>query len=367
MKISIIMATYNAEDTLRQAIQSVVKQNYQQTELIVIDGQSTDGTIDIIKEYEQYITYWTSEPDAGVYDAMNKGISKATGDVIAFLNSDDWYEDNAFEQVSAYFEQNEIDILVGNVNCILNNQSYQERTEVPNPEELRLQMIYYHQGMFVRKEVFEQVGKFNLNYKIVADYDWTLRVYLQGYSFMVVKVTFANYRCDGLSSIQRYRGMREQKEIACLYASGSEKVISQINKFYDNVEDSLELTLYNIVWKYAPSFVREICGEEVLYYIWGAGECGKQCCKLFWAVGLQVAGFIDNNGNKKNYMGYPVISSEQLSGEEKICIGSELYEAEIKEQIVGMGYLEENIICFSKLRKQMIEYGRENCMDFVWK
>lgn len=366
MKISIIIATYNAEKTFQQAIQSVINQNYLQKELIIIDGQSTDGTIDIIKKYEQDITYWSSELDAGVYDAMNKGISKATGDVIAFLNSDDWYENNAFEQVGAYFEQNEIDVLIGNVNYVIKNHVFQQKSVLSNPEDIKIKMIYCHQGMFVRREVFEKVGKFNLDYKIVADYEWTLKTYLQGYRFRCVENIFANYRCDGLSSIQVYKLAKEERDVACLYASDSNTLL-RIKEHYDNRRDPMETTLYNLVWKYQPQFVRGICEENDSYYIWGAGNCGKQCCILFWAADLQINAFIDNNHEKDDYMGYPVISSDRLIGDEKICIASELYEAEIKQQMLDMGYLEENIICYSMLKRQMVEYGKINYRDMVLK
>ena len=103
--ISIITVVYNGSKTLKQTIDSVLSQNYKNIEYIVIDGGSNDGTLDIIKKYESHINYWISEPDKGLYDAMNKGISAAKGVLIGMINSDDWYELNAVELiVKAYIE-----------------------------------------------------------------------------------------------------------------------------------------------------------------------------------------------------------------------------------------------------------------------
>lgn len=104
MKFSIVTVCLNSADTIRQTIESVVHQQNENIEYIIIDGGSTDGTVDIIKEYGDEISFWVSEKDNGLYDAMNKGIVKASGDVISLLNSDDWYEPNILERVKEYFE-----------------------------------------------------------------------------------------------------------------------------------------------------------------------------------------------------------------------------------------------------------------------
>lgn len=92
LKISIVTVSYNAAKTIEQTIKSVINQTYSNIEYIVIDGGSTDGTVDIIRKYEDRIAYWVSEPDGGIFDAMNKGIKVATGEVVGIINSDDWYE-----------------------------------------------------------------------------------------------------------------------------------------------------------------------------------------------------------------------------------------------------------------------------------
>lgn len=116
--ISVITVSYNAVSTIEQTILSVINQTYSNIEYIIIDGGSTDGTIDIIRRYEDKIAYWVSEPDRGIYDAMNKGASKANGEYIAFLNSDDWYELDAVS-IIAQFADGKTDLISG----IINNTS----------------------------------------------------------------------------------------------------------------------------------------------------------------------------------------------------------------------------------------------------
>ncbi len=117
--MSIITVVFNGEKFLEQTIQSVINQTYKNIEYIIIDGGSTDGTLDIIKKYKDKIDYWASEKDEGIYDAMNKGIKVAKGKYLAFINADDWYEDNALNHVfSAYSQNQNIDFFYGNLNFI---------------------------------------------------------------------------------------------------------------------------------------------------------------------------------------------------------------------------------------------------------
>lgn len=115
MRISIITVSYNSAGTIERTIKSVIQQDYGDVEYIVIDGGSTDGTVDVIRKYEKKIFFWLSEPDEGIYDAMNKGIRRATGEIIAFLNSDDWYQKNILSEVAEQFQDNNTQIVCGDV------------------------------------------------------------------------------------------------------------------------------------------------------------------------------------------------------------------------------------------------------------
>jgi glycosyltransferase involved in cell wall biosynthesis len=183
MKISIITVVYNNEKTIKDAIESVLSQTYKNIEYVIIDGMSKDNTVSIIKKYEDKLGYFISEKDAGIYDAMNKGIIAATGDVIGILNSDDLYQDTTvINSVMTQFNQNpSLDIVFGdllyvksnNVNKIVRNwksKSYSnnffEKGNVPP-----------HPSLFVKKKVYDEAGLFNLDFKLAADYEFMLRIF----------------------------------------------------------------------------------------------------------------------------------------------------------------------------------------------
>lgn len=183
MKISIITVVYNNDKTIEDAIKSVLSQSYSNIDYIIIDGGSSDKTVTIINEYKEQLGYFISEKDKGIYDAMNKGINAAKGDVIGILNSDDLYQDTTvIETVMNQFNQNpSIDVVYGdlvyvksdNVNKVVRNwksnpyyNSFFENGNVPP-----------HPSLFVKKSVYEKAGFFNLDFKLAADYEFMLRIF----------------------------------------------------------------------------------------------------------------------------------------------------------------------------------------------
>jgi glycosyltransferase involved in cell wall biosynthesis len=181
LKISIITVSLNSSSFIEKAIKSLRSQTYPNVEHIVIDGGSTDGTLDIIKKYIDSIEYYISEPDSGIYNAMNKGISASTGDIVFFLNSDDYFaDDRVLEDVASVFQKNpDIDIVFGNQifdyekKMLIKKQSF----EVTRKQLAR--MTIQHQTLFARKIVFQLTGGFLEEYEVVADYDWILNVFLE--------------------------------------------------------------------------------------------------------------------------------------------------------------------------------------------
>lgn len=206
--VSIITVSYNAAKTIEQTILSVINQTYDTIEYIIIDGGSTDGTVDIIKKYEDQITYWVSEPDKGIYDAMNKGIAHAKGDIIGIINSDDWYELDAVEQVVKHYKEGEIVYHGG-----LKNYQEDGKTFVtPAPdsvERLKRGMVVNHPSMFVNREVYERYGAFSLDYRIAADWDFTLKVYMQGVTFLKIDKILSNFRLGGVSGALSQKHLKE--------------------------------------------------------------------------------------------------------------------------------------------------------------
>ena len=183
--ISIITVTRNAEKYLEKTIQSVLAQTYQNIEYLIIGGNSTDGTIEIITNYELRITNtlkyfrFVSENDNGLYDAMNKGIRMAKGDLIGMVNAGDFYEPNAVETVvSTYLQHKDTGILYGNINMLNEDGSFFKlKKSDTNLEKLYKGMSLYHPTFFVAKSVYEKHGLYDLQYKIASDFDFVIRCF----------------------------------------------------------------------------------------------------------------------------------------------------------------------------------------------
>ena len=183
MKISIITVTYNSEKTLAETLQSILAQSYYNIESIIIDGSSKDNTISIIKEYEPLFNgkmKWVSEPDKGLYDAMNKGIHMATGDIIGILNSDDFYTDsNVLQDIALSFKNNKIDCLYGNlyfVDSIETNKVV--RTWKGSQHKMGGFLKGWHPAhptFYVKKEVYDKHGVFDTSFNVSADFELMLR------------------------------------------------------------------------------------------------------------------------------------------------------------------------------------------------
>lgn len=180
MKTTIITVSFNSSATIKETIDSVLRQQYDNIEYIVVDGESTDGTQEIVKSYGSRISKFISEKDEGLYDAMNKGIDMATGDIIGIINSDDIYADSkTISKIASVFNQKKIDIVYGDL--------YYFKTGFPNIP-LRyykggifsLKRVMYglmppHPTFFIKKDVYRKFGKFDLKYSLSADFDLILR------------------------------------------------------------------------------------------------------------------------------------------------------------------------------------------------
>ncbi|MDD2921951.1 MAG: glycosyltransferase family 2 protein [Anaerolineales bacterium] len=192
--IAIIIVTFNAADYIEKAIRSVLEQNYANTELIIIDGGSSDGTIDIIRRYETRISRWISEPDAGVYDAMNKGVDMANGDWIYFLGADDVLV-NCLHKAAPYLK-NRKTIYYGDIYLPNKNKTYsgEFRWHTLAAKNINHQSIFYPRRVFSRQA-------FNLKYKILADYDLNVRLWGDGeFKFKYIPVLVAIHNDGGVSN-----------------------------------------------------------------------------------------------------------------------------------------------------------------------
>lgn len=178
--ISVITVVLNGKKHLEETISSVINQNYKFIEYIIVDGGSTDGTIDIIRKYEDRIDNWISEPDRGISDAMNKGIRLATGDIVAHLHADDYYSDDSVVSSvhGAFVDHKEADWLTGGMYLVntAGERTAEIRVRKYSYDRLKKANIILHPATFVRREAFEKVGVFDLSYRYAMDYDLWLRL-----------------------------------------------------------------------------------------------------------------------------------------------------------------------------------------------
>ncbi|MBR3477499.1 MAG: glycosyltransferase [Bacteroidaceae bacterium] len=207
MKISIITATFNSAQTIERTFQSVLNQTYKDIEYWVIDGGSTDGTLDVICKYEPVFDgrmHWISEPDKGIYDAMNKGVSRCTGDIIGLLNSDDFYTTKDVLELIATTFSSEIDAIYGDVHFVSVDDEKRVRYysgRLFRPWMVRLGYMPPHPSLYLRRSVYEKYGLYEANYKISADFEIIARLlYKYKIPYKYVHRDMVTMRMGGVST-----------------------------------------------------------------------------------------------------------------------------------------------------------------------
>ena len=199
MKITIITVCVNAEKTIKDTIESVLKQSYKDFEYIIVDGKSSDDTLKIISKYKDKRIRLISEKDKGLYDAMNKGIKLATGDIIGTINSDDILaSEDVFQTVIDNFDEN-TDVIYANIKYYNEDFSKVKRDFISGTKE----SDYFcpaHPSMYVRKQIYEKIGTYNINYKIAADFDFMVRCNLNNVRYKYIDKYFVYMRYGGKSN-----------------------------------------------------------------------------------------------------------------------------------------------------------------------
>lgn len=362
MKISVITVCYNSEATIERTIRSVIAQDYHDLEYIIIDGASTDKTLDIIGKYQNEISICVSEPDNGLYDAMNKGLEKCSGDVFAFLNSDDWYADNVLKKVNEYFESSNADIVSGNLYLFHDGVSEKLNFDRSNREKMLFEVIYPHPALFAKRELYVKHGGFDTSYKLAADTDWVMKVCVNGADVFCADDCFTHFSDGGLSFRKRYAGLKEQYQIACKYVQRDAFIHleNDLNEYYaKKLDETRKWECLRNAFETRTEEIKKLFDYENTYYIWGAGARGMECLRTFERLGLSVAGFIDSEKKKVKLNGYRVISPDDadIKTGKNICITPKGYEEGIILRLKDMGIGENHYFLYTDMLDQIASLG----------
>jgi len=212
--LTVITVVYNNVRDIERTITSVVRQTYPHIEYIIVDGNSTDGTVDVIKRYTKHLSKWVSEPDKGIYDAMNKGLALATGSYVLFMNSgDEMYAEDTVAQV--FNSAPDADIYYGETEMY--NEHWQSlglrRHAIPaqfNWRSFRFGMNISHQAIYIRRSI---VGRYDLRYRLSADIDWIIRAAKKANKIVNTRLIVAKYLVGGMSKKHHWESLKERFQI----------------------------------------------------------------------------------------------------------------------------------------------------------
>lgn len=256
---SIVTVCYNAVLDIEKTILSVLNQTYQNIEYIIVDGGSTDGTLDIINKYKNNISILISEPDKGVYDAMNKGIMRANGQWINFMNAGDTFASNqVLFEISKFDNEllDDYDVIYGDcIVCISLGEKY---SPVERPFWMDKSIVpskgFSHQSVFVRTDVAKSMP-FNLKYKICADFDMMYNLYNRGYKFLYKKIAISKYEVEnGLSKRNALLAIKENAIIVGVY----DKFYFKCYYIYIYIKYKLHKTISILIKKACPNLFNYI-------------------------------------------------------------------------------------------------------------
>lgn len=264
--ISIITVAYNNKNGLEETIKSVINQTYRDFEFVIIDGGSNDGSKELLESYSSQINFWVSEPDKGIYNAMNKGIRKASGEYLIFMNSGDRFSANdILEKITPHF--NNEDIVYGNAYYELENR---KKYEYKIPPKITIGSLLKepicHQSAFFRKELFEKYGMYDENNKIASDWTFMMDIFVHhNISQKYINVFISIFEKTGISSTNNNLGVGEQKKY--LADNVSEEVqnmalyFDEYSKFYNGKPGTMlrivKDKIYSLIYrkKYDRKFV----------------------------------------------------------------------------------------------------------------
>ena len=255
--ISVITVVYNALSEIEKTIESVINQTYPKVEYIIIDGGSKDGTVDIIRKHEEKISYWISEPDKGIYDAMNKGIDQANGLYTIFVNSGDYlYEDLVLEKIAAEIENDSnCEMIYGRSKIIKANGQITDLNIKHSHQDLWKGPSFRHGALFARTSLLKHF-KFEISerLKIAADLDFIYKVYKQGYKFCAVNVVVVAFLEEGVSN-NPYMNIKDSIHVVKKYGDWDFK--KSLFYLYKYFKLFISLSVFKYVYKFFRLFFQD--------------------------------------------------------------------------------------------------------------
>ena len=314
ISISVITVVLNAADKIEATICNVIQQRYKALEYIVIDGGSTDGTVSIIEKYKQSgdIDYFICGKDDGIYDAMNKGLMAATGDLIGFINAGDLYEQGVLDDINEKYD-GKSDVIYGKTIHQMPDGSnrYSECKELIDIVKC---MIFCHNSAFVSRKSLDKYGFFFFFYKIAGDYDWFLRCYFGGGSFQYVDEYVASFDWGGISTVMAGKSLMEKIHCKLPYIK-QEGIKDGIQKDFENLP--IELLSEKLVTEpeRVAEVIKAVLGKSEAFVLYGYGVMGHLIEKLCAKYGIGIE-FISDAGIERDGIlseaGYELYSAKKI-------------------------------------------------------
>ena len=350
VRVSIVTVCYNEVSTIGRTIQSVLGQSYSDVEYIVIDGGSTDGTAEVISTFADSIAFFCSEPDCGIYDAMNKGTNVATGELIAFLNSGDWYPEDAVNTVVNAYIHSGADVIYGNMMYV--DRSGKATLHKPsNPSnDFYTYMQLFHPSTFC-KMILQKKYTMDTHYQIASDYKFLLQLYHENKRFFYVDKILSWFYAGGVSNQKKYINAKETKSVSMEFIGKNHELM---NQYADEVIKKYENAIFILLMRRAVKYgflgkwwtknfdrKKSIC-------LFGTGYI-SQCVSLsLLKAGIRVEAFFDNDISKQNkyLFGIRIFSPVTILQKSRcsIIIATRKFEQEIHDQLNRMNIPKENEI-----------------------
>ncbi|MBE6004490.1 MAG: glycosyltransferase [Lachnospiraceae bacterium] len=339
IKFSIITVTYNCSKTIERTILSVLSQSYPNIDYVIIDGASTDGTKDILKKYTNKLSYVISEPDNGIYHAMNKGIEASSGDYLLFLNGDDYfYSDDVLERINPYCKGN--NIVIGREYC---GSRLSDIVDLGNVQSKYYGIFYPHQATFIPKKVFDSIGEYSLDYSVSADFEWICRAIYNKTEISWVNEVVSHYTIGGVSS--RINCDIDEYSISLKYMMlcGEKCFIPDLIRYTrEKAKNTIfrEILQDNILCERIKNELDKNIDTHKGVSLWGAGFLSGLYIEMFNRIGISVNYIIDKREDVTCLAGIPIVKYKK----ELVCqlfITTEVFDDEIAAFLEKEGFRNE--------------------------